>query len=331
MYVSLLHEDRGGSFDLIRFGYICIVDEHSRVLYSAGDPDDMVFYRSASKPIQALPVFELGLEKRYGLSAEEATILSGSHAGMPVHVAAVESILRKTGFSEDHLIMKPTYPAHTDSNEARIRAGIPARKVYHNCSGKHCALLMVQRELGGDPADYWKVGSPVHNRVEQIIRTMSETDHTAVGIDGCGVPVFAAGIKHIAIAFKNLACLDTIGDDTLRQAAADNVRNITAYPHMMRGAGYLCTIMNEDPNIIAKGGANGVYGFGLKKQRLGVSFKLVDGTESAWPFLAWEILEALGALTDAHRARLDSLHPKYFLNDNDTVVGARESLVQISI
>ena len=37
-------------------GYLCIVDEHSRVLYSVGDPNAVVYYRSSSKPIQALPV-----------------------------------------------------------------------------------------------------------------------------------------------------------------------------------------------------------------------------------------------------------------------------------
>lgn len=331
MYASLLQEDRGGIFDLVRFGYICIVDEHSNVLYSAGDPDDFVFYRSASKPIQSLPVFEYGLEKKYGLTEEESTILSGSHVGMPVHINAVERILEKTGFSEDCFIMKPTAPTDEASNETRICAGLPKRKIYHNCSGKHCALLMVQRELGGDTADYWKIGSLVHNKVENTIKTMSEADSVKIGVDGCGVLVFAVGIKHIAIAYKNLACLDTIPDEMLRQAAADNVHRIREYPHMMRGDGFLCALMNQDPNIIAKGGANGVYAFGLKKQRLGISFKLVDGTESAWPFVAWEILDALGALTDEHRARLDTLHPKYFLNDNDIVVGTRKSLVHITI
>ena len=331
MYAPLLTEERGNTFDLARYGYICIVDENSNVLYSAGDPDDFVFYRSASKPIQSLPVFQLGLNKKFGITEEEAVVLSASHAGMSCHVNAVESILKKAGLSEDMLIMNPACPADEKSNEERILKGIPKRKVFHNCSGKHCALMMVQRELGGDVNDYWKVGSLVHNRVEDTIKTMSETNEVKIGIDGCGVPVFAVGIKNIAIAFKNLACPDTIKDDSLREAACENVERIMKYPHMIRGEGFMCTIMNKDPNIIAKGGANGVYGFGLKKQRLGVSFKLVDGTESAWPFIAIQILSALGALTDEHRERLEALHPTYFINDNGIVVGERKSLVKISL
>ena len=100
---------------------------------------------------------------------------------------------------------------------------------------------------------------------------------------------------------------------------------------MIRGTDYLCSIMNEDPNIIAKGGANGVYGFGLKEQRLGIGFKFVDGTEAAWPFMIIEILKALGALKPEHEKRLNILHPTYFVNDNEKIVGERRCEIKITI
>ena len=296
MYTKLISEYRfdpsedpkSAVFDLMHYGYVCIVDEHSNVLYSAGDCGDLVFYRSASKPIQALPVFAHGLDEKYGLEEKESVILSASQ-------------------------------------------GIPPRKVFHNCSGKHAALLLVQKYLGGVPEDYWKVDTPVFEEIARTIHTMAETDTMKVGVDGCGVPVFAVGMKNIAISYKNLACIDTIRDEALQRASATNVDRIMKHPEMIRGNGFLCTIMNEDPNIIAKGGANGVYGFGLKKQRLGVAFKFVDGTEEAWSFMAKEILKALGALTPEHEKRLDALHPKYFVNDNQRVVGERRCEIKISI
>ena len=51
--VRLTEEFRGGLLDLTHYGYISIVDEKGKVIYSAGDPEAMVFYRSASKPVQA--------------------------------------------------------------------------------------------------------------------------------------------------------------------------------------------------------------------------------------------------------------------------------------
>ena len=311
--------------DLVHYGYVCIVDENSRVLYSAGDCDDLVFYRSASKPIQCLPVFVHGLMDAWGITEEESVIFSASHTGQPCHVRALESILQKIGVTEDILCMNPTYPTDRAANEERIRRGIPLRRVYHNCAGKHAALLMIQKYLGGEPADYWKTDTPVFRETARTIAAMAETDRMKIGVDGCGVPVFAVGMKNIAISFKNLACPDRIRSEALQRAAAENTARIARHPEMIRGRGFFCSIMNEDPNIIAKGGANGVYGFGLKKQRLGVSFKLVDGTEDAWPFLAMEILRALGALTPEHEQRLAALHPTFFVNDNGRVVGQRRS------
>ena len=144
-FAPLVREYRGDTLDLTHFGYLVIVDEHSKVLYSVGDPDDIVFYRSASKPIQALPVIARGLDKKYGITEEESVIFAGSHAGEPYHIAALESILAKTGLTEDMLVMKPAVPAYAPANEARIRAGIPPRKLFHNCAGKHCALMLLQR------------------------------------------------------------------------------------------------------------------------------------------------------------------------------------------
>ena len=339
MFTDLVSEYRydasetaeNATFDLMHSGYLCIVDENSHVLYSAGDCDDFVFYRSASKPIQSLPVFKYHLDEKYGITEKESVIFSASHIGAPCHVEAVESVLSKLGFTEDILCVKPTVPGAPAMNEARIRQGIPKRKIFHNCSGKHCALLAVQSYLGGTPADYWKTGTPVFCETEKTIRTVSEAEEVRIGVDGCGVPVFAVPIRNIAVSFKNLACPEKIRDDALSEAAALNTSRIMKYPEMLRGTGYLCSVMNEDPNIIAKGGANGVYGFGLKKERLGVAFKFADGTESAWPLMAMEILRAVGALTPAHEARLQALHPVYFTNDNEKIVGERRCMFKITL
>ena len=43
--VRLTEEFRGGLLDLTHYGYISIVDEKGKVIYSAGDPEAMVFYR----------------------------------------------------------------------------------------------------------------------------------------------------------------------------------------------------------------------------------------------------------------------------------------------
>ena len=323
-YVPLVREYRAKTLDLTHFGYLAVVDENSKVVYAAGDPEAVVFYRSASKPVQALPVIARGLDAEFGLTDEETVIFAGSHAGESYHIRALESILQKTGLTEDMLVMKPAVPGYTPANEERIRHALPPRKLYHNCAGKHAALMLVQRAMGAEVRDYWKMDAPVQREVRETVMKMSEADHVELGVDGCGVPVFAVPMRGIATAFKNLACPEMIRDDRLAAAAARFVPRIHRYPDMMRGTGYLCSLLNYDPDIVAKGGALGVYGFGLKKERLGVSFKLIDGTEGPWPLIVMEVLRQLGLLSKETEQRLETLHPSRIFNDNDLMVGHRE-------
>lgn len=323
-FAPLAVEIRGNMTDLTHFGWLMVVDENSKVIYSVGDPDDLVFYRSASKPVQALPVIARGLDKKYGITEEESTIFAGSHAGEEFHVEALKSIFEKTGMREDMLVMKPAVPAYTAANEARIRAGLPPRKFYHNCAGKHAALMLLQRELTGSVEGYWEMGSACQLEVQRVIGVMSETDRVELGIDGCGVPVFAVPVQGIAKAFKNLAMPEKIADESLQQAAAQFAPRIHQYPHMMRGTDYLCTDINRTSNIVGKGGANGVYGFALKKEKLGVSIKIADGTEHLWGSIIVKVLRDLGCYTADAERFLEAHRREQILNDNGTLVGKCE-------
>ncbi len=320
----LVLEFRGKLLDIVHEGSLAIVDENSNLIFSVGDPKSLAFIRSSAKPMQALPVIARGLDKKYNLTDEETVIFSGSHVGDSYHVAALENIMKKAGLNEDMMIMKPTSPTDTKANKTRIEKGLPDRKFYHNCSGKHSALMLLQRDLTGNSSGYELPDSPAQIEIQRTIKTLTQTDTLEIGVDGCGVPVYACSVKNIATAYKNVACIDTIDDNSIRMAAEKYIPRINKHPHMMRGNGYLCSLINYDENIIAKGGAAGIYGFGLKKQRLGIAFKVADGTEKCWEIIIMEVLRALGALPPETEERLNSLEPALMYNDNNDVVGQRE-------
>lgn len=320
----LTEEYRGDTLDLIHEGYIAVVDDRGKLLYHAGNPKATVYYRSASKPFQALPVIARGLDEKYGFTEEESVILAGSHLGEDFHVNAIRSMFQKAQMDLNDLIMKPAVPGSTFANEERIRKGLPPEKIYHNCSGKHTGAMVLQKEL--DPEhirDYWKVDSAAQQEILRAISILSEVpvDQVHIGVDGCGVPVFAVPVQNIAIAFKNIACIDTIQDESFREAARRFIPRIHRYPHMMRGTGYLCSLINEDPNLVAKGGANGVYGIGMKKERLGIALKIKDGTEAIWPILIREIFKQVGYYRKDTFDMLDRLNNGTIVNDNGTPVG----------
>ncbi len=320
-YQVLSYEYRGNVLDLSHMGNIAVVDKTGNVIYSIGNVNTATCYRSASKPLQALPTIALGNE--YNLSPTEQSIFAGSHAGEEVHVNVLESILTKASLKEDWLIMKPCYPANEQHRNSIIAKGMPKRKIYHNCAGKHMASMLLQRALGGNVMDYWQVNSLAQQAIKNTICILSETDDALISVDGCGVPVYTVPLKNIAIAYKNLACVNTIKDEALQKAAQYYIPLLHKNPVMLRGNGYFCTIMNMDSNIVAKGGANGVYGFGIKDKGLGVAFKLADGTEDSWPLIAIEILKTLNSLKPEHEKRLLELKPYDIYNDNNSLVGRR--------
>ncbi len=330
-FKPLTHEYRGDTLDLIHHGYICVVDRNSNLIASVGDPFVPMFFRSSSKPLQALPVIARGLDEKYGLTQEETTIFSGSHLAEPFHVDALNSIFKKTSINPEDLTMKPTVPGAVYANEIRIKEGTEPKKIYHNCSGKHSALMMLQKELTGSVENYGKIESPCQQEILRTLSIMSEfpMEDIKIALDGCGVPVFAVDMKHIAVAYKNLACPENLRDEALRDACIKYVPRINKYPLMMRGTDYMCSVINYDDNIVAKGGANGVYGLALKKEGIGISFKINDGSEAMWPIILKEIFNQIGYKNEDTINRLTKLHSGELRNDNGTVVGHCEAVFKL--
>lgn len=321
----LIEEYRGGILENVHRGRICVVDDKGNIVFHVGNVEQLTFFRSSSKPLQALPVIARGLDKKYGLSGAEITIMAGSHAGEKAHVEILESILKKTGLKEEDMIMNPVYPFVEDHRNELIINGLPPRKLYHNCAGKHIALMMLARELGADHRNYWRLDNSAEQEVLRYISYLAEypAEKTGIGIDGCGVPVFAVPLHGIARSYMRFACPDTIGNSNMHAAVSRMTELIHENPYMMRGRGFLCGEINRHENIVAKGGAKGVYGFGLKKERLGIALKIEDGTEDSWPIVICGILEQLDYKEQEIFEILHKLYSSHIVNDNKTIVGEK--------
>jgi len=316
--VGLIHEYRGGVLENIHPGRICIVGDSGKLVCSIGDAYAPTYFRSTSKPLQALPVIIHGLDSKYELSGKELAIIASSHSGEPTHLKVILGLLEKTGFSEDDLIMLPV--------------GNPPRKALHNCSGKHIGAMMLEKFLTGDHKGYWKPDSAAQKEITSMISYMTSlpAENIAIGVDGCGVPVFAVPQVNIAMAYLLLACPDMIGNAETREAARMIVYHMNDNPLMIGGTGSLCCLLNGDKNIVAKSGAQGVYALGLKKERLGISIKNEDGDEKSMPITVAEILRQLDYDNADTIAGLEGLAPSTVFNDNGIPVGSKTAVFSLS-
>lgn len=322
---ALVNEYRGGILECMHYGSIAVCDEKG-LLKGLGDTDFFTFYRSSSKPIQMLPLLQLGLDKKYGLTDEEISIMSGSLWCGPRQVELVKSIMQKADISYDTLIMLPCYPMGHDYELALRAAGEKESKLYHNCIGKHLCLIMVQREFGNE-ADYYKLESAVQQRILEAISLFTDVpkEKIGVGIDGCGVPVFAVPMVNMSTSFVRLVAPELLADASLAEATRRNVEIISRYPENLMDARALCGVLCRDPNIVGKVGAQGVYTLGLKKERLGITCKLYEGVSAYFPLILAEILEQLGYENRETIERLRTTFPAEIINATGAVVGEKKA------
>ena len=319
----LVEEYRGKLIECVHRGYICCVNDEGNVQYSVGDPGFVTYMRSSAKPIQVLPLLKRNLKEKYGLRDKEITVMAGSHRAEPFHVEALIGIMEKVGIKESDLICKPTYPLSASAKEEILRSNGKGRAIYHNCSGKHMGILTLCTAMGWNKKDYWKIESPAEQEIINNISYMAKypKQDIIVGTDGCGVPVFGLPLKNIATAYLRLACPDLIEDKDTRIAVEKITELMNNNYEMVSGTNLICSLLLMDKNIVAKGGAKGVYCFGLKKERLGFAIKVIDGSEEEWPLIVASILEQINYENKETINRLKSVFPSIIVNDNDKEVG----------
>ena len=64
--------------ECIHRGRIAVVGEGDRLLWHTDEIEAVTYFRSASKPVQVLPLLVEGLDEAYHLDKKEIAVMSGS-------------------------------------------------------------------------------------------------------------------------------------------------------------------------------------------------------------------------------------------------------------
>jgi L-asparaginase II len=285
----------------------CAIDASGQVLYDAGDIDAPVYLRSAAKPFIAAAIVEAGAAERFGFSSREIAVIAASHSGEPIHVEAVASILEKIGMDASALQCGIHWPYDENAAETLRREGLEPSILHNNCSGKHAGILALCRVLGADTASYLSAANPAQRYILDFCARVSDDDAATwpIGIDGCGIPVYATSLRRTALSFARLATLrgvepaDAEALRTVRDAMVD-------HPLYVAGSGQLDTelMLVGDGNVVSKAGAEGVHGVGAVRQGCGYAAKVLDGSPRARGPSTMAVLRRLGILDEEQLAKL---------------------------
>lgn len=328
----LVEVTRGPLVENRHRGHVAIVDWQGKLLYSAGDPYHITYWRSSAKPVQALPVVESGAVDRYAITPKELALFCASHNGETIHTEAVLGIFAKIGLDPALLQCGVHMPYHAATAQGMLAAGEKPTSLHSNCSGKHSGMLTLAAYLGADPSNYLDLDHPVQQLILDYIAALTgfPREKIAIGIDGCGVPVHGLPLYNMSLAYARLA-----RPEGLKAERAAACRRVTAammaHPEMVGGSDRFCTeLMGATKGrLVGKAGAAGVYSVGIIDEGIGITVKCEDGAGRGRDPVVVEILRQLGYLDKEQLQLLEKYHRPQNINHRKENCGEVRPVVKL--
>ncbi|MBL0939789.1 MAG: asparaginase [Gemmatimonadaceae bacterium] len=289
---------RGGLVESRHRVHAAVVSADGVLIDAARDPELPVWWRSCAKPFQVMPLLRSGAFDALGWGAEELALACASHGGEPEHVAIAGRMLARLGLEEGDLACGAHEPLASRGARVLRDASMRPTRLHNNCSGKHAAMLARAAHIGAPTAGYERADHAVQQdcRVAVAEWTGLATDALGVGVDGCGVSVFALPLANMALSYARLVQAAASGDAPSRRV----VSAMTAMPFLVGGTERFDTLLMEacGGNVVCKIGAEGVHTFAIVDRGIGFALKVEDGAPRAQYPAVLALLAAYGALPD---------------------------------
>lgn len=302
--------------------HAAVVDAQGTLIDAARHPELRVWWRSCAKPFQIMPLLRSGGFDALSWGAEELALACASHGGEPEHVAIAKRMLADLGLEEGDLACGPHEPLASRGARVVRESGQRLTRLHNNCSGKHAAMLARARQLSAPTVGYERQGHVVQQDCRQAVAQWSglSPEQVVIGVDGCGVSVFALPLANMALSYARLVTAAVAGDAPSRRV----VSAMTGQPFLVGGSDRFDTLLMEacGGNVLCKIGAEGVHTFAIVDRGLGFAIKVEDGTPRAQFPAVLALLTAYGALTHPLPEALREHVQRAVRNTRGEVVGA---------
>ncbi|MDO7869048.1 asparaginase [Nocardioides jiangxiensis] len=293
-HVPLVELRRDGMVEGVHHGSAVVLSPTGDVVFAAGDVEAPFYPRSAAKPLQAATLVRLGAD----LAADQLALAGASHSGEQVHLDTARAVLASVGLAEDDLGNPADLPYDAAERTAWIASGRGPRKLAHNCSGKHAAMLRTCVLNGWAREEYLSPQHPLQLAVAETVTALTGQPPAHVAVDGCGAPLFAVSLRGLARAVGHIA---SAPPGTPEQAVAAAYRS---HPELVAGSRRDTTaLMRAVPGLVAKDGFEAVQVAALP-DGTAVAVKIADGGDRARLPATLAVLRRAGVDVDALRPHL---------------------------
>ena len=262
-------------------GIAVLINSTGEILKEWGNSNILIYPRSALKPIQSLNLYKEGVAEALNLSDNLIALTTASHHAETIHQKMVDNWLKKMNLNENHLSCGPAWPWNEkDQFEAYSKYKIK-RKIFHNCSGKHCGHLAVCSYKNLPIKNYQNKDHPIQKDLIQLIEDLSKYKIKNVGVDGCTLPNPLIPLKKFAFATAQLADYKKLNDHS---AIAKRIFNsCIKFPEIAGGSKSINSILTKLSNgkVFVKNGAEGVFVAIIPEMKSALAVKIIDGARRA--------------------------------------------------
>ena len=272
---------RNGFTESTHYGVAVLINSSGEILQEWGNSNRLIYPRSALKPIQSLNLYKDGVAKALDLSDDLIALTTASHHAENIHQKMINNWLKKINLKEKHLSCGPSWPWNIkDQFKAHSKYKVK-RKIFHNCSGKHCGHLSVSKYKNLPIKNYQNKDHPIQKDLIKLIEDLSKYKIKNIGIDGCTLPNPLIPLKKFAFAMAQLADYKKLNDySTIAKRIFDSC---VKFPEITGGSKSINSILTKlsKGKIFVKNGAEGVFVAIIPEQKSALAVKIIDGASRA--------------------------------------------------
>ena len=318
MLKKLVTISRSGYIESEHFGCGAIVDSDGKILKEWGDSSQLIFPRSALKPIQSLNLYKDGYIDKVNLTEKQIAFSTSSHFAEDIHQELIKDWLKNLNLDESMLACGEDWPWQLHNKFKAYEKYKNRRKIFHNCSGKHCAHLAVSVERDLPINNYNSQLHPLQKELFNLIENLSEFKINQIGVDGCTLPNPMLPINkfgYLLAKFTDYKKIDNLG--TIAKKIFESCVNEPDYAGGADSDNSLLTkLFNK--RVFFKNGAEGVFVAIIPEKKISIVVKILDGSARA---AATAIAGMISELDLIDKSKLETYLNRTISNSIDQTVG----------
>ena len=302
-------------------GVAVLINSSGEILKEWGNSNLLIYPRSALKPIQSLNLYKEGVAEAMNLSDDLIALTTASHHAENIHQKMINNWLKKINLKEKHLSCGPSWPWNIkDQFKAHTKYKVK-RKIFHNCSGKHCGHLAVSKYRNLPIKNYQNKNHPIQKELIKLIEDLSKYKIKNIGVDGCTLPNPLIPLKKFALATAQLADYKKLGEHS---AIVKRIfDSCIKFPEITGGSKSTNSILTKlsKGRVFFKNGAEGVFVAIIPERKSALAVKIIDGSARAAEVAITGLISQLKIINND---KIEKIKKRPIKNSTGQIIGRME-------